>query len=327
MRSPFLDFAASWKREDAIIPNTFFGGIGGTVTDEATLASQINEVANSGVILLGSDILLFEIDSANNIRCNIQKPYSNGSANFKSDNTTFYYDFEGNIIKFQQSFFGINSPLERVISLSSGLLIIQSFRLTPLEYAILPNISGSNGNGNFGQITSLKRVYLPNWEDFTTNARYFGSVRPNTAKMYFDSSMETVDNGSPHPSIVFSTSLSGDSTKAEAVFIQNYDKPNPVTDLSVSNITANSAQLDFTAPTVNTNANDFYYVYIDYAGISFKFAYNTAQEISAFYDEITVSGDTITGLPGGSQISVQVQTVDIYHNVSGYSNKVTFTTI
>jgi len=327
MRSAFNRLGGIWIK--SIKPNTFFGGIGGTVTDEATLASQINDFFLSGVNLSGSDIKLFEIDSNNNIRCNIRKLYSSADENFKSNNTTFYYDFDGNIQNFQQRFFNTNSPLQRVISTSNGNLVTQCFRLTPLTHAILSNITGNSGTTIFSQLqnNAIKRIYLPNWEDFTTENLRFGSVRPSTAKMYFNKSMETVNNGNPHPSIVFSTSLSGDSTKAQAVFIQNTDKPNPVTDLSVSNITANSARLNFTAPPVNTNANDFYYVYLDWNGISFKFKYSEKHEISAFYREITGSGDTITGLPSGTQISVQVQTVDIYHNVSPYSNKVIFTTI
>lgn len=317
---------ASRLREipEVIIPNTFFGGIGDVVTDETTLASQINDSPFSGVDLVASDIKLFEIDSSNNIRCNIQKPYSNSSGNSKS-NSTFYYDFDGNIINFERGFFSLNETLTRVISLSDGVLINQCFRLTALTHCILPNISDSFENGNINQISTLKRVYLPNWNNTTNvdNVSFF-SFNPGSegAIWYFNTNMETIRSGSPHASVQRVINDGG-----IVRYVQNTDKPNAVTDLSVSNITTNSAQLNFTPPPVNTNANDFYYVYLDYAGISFKFAYNTKQEISAFYDEINASGDSITGLPSGTQISVQIQTVDFYHNVSTYSNKVTFTTL
>ena len=303
------------RRKDVLEANTVFGGIGDFVNTEAGVAGQINVTA--------SDIQLLEIDSENNIRFFIEKNYSDQQDNYKSNNTTFFYDFDGKIINFTQRFFGVNSPLQRVISLSEGLLVNQCFRLTQLTYAILPNISGSIFTGNINQINTLKRIYLPSWQNtIVDEAGYFsGNQNSPNPVWYFAPNLETIRDGEPHASISAIISNGG-----IVRYIQNTDKPNAVTNLSVSNITSNSAQLDFTPPAINTNSNDFYYVYIDYAGISFKFKYNTKHEISAFFEEITGSGDTITGLPSATQISVQIQTVDFYHNVSEYSNKVTFTT-
>jgi hypothetical protein len=176
-------------------------------------------------------------------------------------------------------------------------------------------------------------VYLPNWfSDFFGNnsdvilasSANSGNNEGFTTIWYINPLMETIDNGNPHPSMVnLASSINFDN---EVRYIANQIKPNAVSDLSVSNITSSTVQLNFTEPTGSTNSIDFYYVYIDYSSISFALKYSTRHEISAIFKEISASGDVLTGLPSGTEITMQIQTVDYYHNVSDYSNIVTFTT-
>jgi hypothetical protein len=313
--------AASRLRAEAIYVNTVFGGIGDVISTPALLSDQIS--------LTEENIELFEIDSDNSIRFSSTDFYQNRTNNYKSNNTTFYYDFDGKIGRLSQYFFELDSPINRIISFSNAELEVQCFRLlTVCEYIILPEVTTSIGGGNINQINTLKRIYLPKWYNDdnssfggTTYEIFFGLASNNNTIWYFQKTLETIQAGTPHESLQRIISDGG-----QIRYIDNFDKPNAVADLSVSNITSNSVQLDFTPPTVNTNANDFYYVYIDYVGIIFKFKYSTRHEISAFFKEISASGDVLTGLPSGTEITMQIQTVDYYHNVSDYSNIVTFTT-
>jgi hypothetical protein len=309
--------AASRLRAAPIFQNVVLGGTGATLDTSLKVANFIN--------VDESDIKLLEIDSDNNVKFNVQRDFSIRNNSNLSANGSVFFDFSGNQTGFKEAFF---PDITKAICLSNGdpqgLLVTQAFRFNPITHLILSSIKGSLGQVAFRSMSNTKRIYLPNWKDLTTEAYLFGSQR-NGAVMYFNLEMETVNNGDPHPSIVFSSSI-GFPDKDEARFIQNLDKPNAVSDLTVSNITSSTVQLNFTEPTGSTNSIDFYYVYIDYSSISFALKYSTRHEISAFYDEISASGDVLTGLPSGTEITMQIQTVDYYHNVSDYSNTVTFTT-
>jgi hypothetical protein len=322
--------AGSRLRAAPVVRNTVFGGIGNSVNTIPELINAIDNISNPPR-LQQSDISLFEIDNENNISCFIDK-------DFFGDNTEvlsfkFFYDFDGKSIGFNQRFTDIETDFRKIISLSSGILNNQCFRLTEVSHAILPNISGSLSQGNFAQCQKLKRVYLPNWfSDFfgnksnkiLGNSATTGNNEGFTTIWYMNPLMETIDNGNPHPNMVNLASSINFSN--EVRYVVNNIKPNAVSDLTVSNITSSTVQINFTTPTVNTNSIDFYYVYLDYSGISFEFKYSTSHEISAFFKEISASGDLLTGLPSSTEITMQIQTVDYYHNVSNYSNIVTFTT-
>ena len=313
-----------------IIRNTVFGGIGNSVNTIPELINAIDNISNPPS-LQQSDISLFDIDNENNISCFIDKEFNGDNTELLS--FKFFYDFDGKSIDFNQKFIDIQTDFRKIISLSSGELINQCFRLTEVSHAILPNISGSIARGHFSQCQKLKRMYLPNWfSDFigaNSNSILGNSVNTGnnegfTTIWYMNPLMETIDNGNPHPNMV--NLASSINFNNEVRYVVNNIKPNAVSDLTVSNITSSTIQINFTTPTVNTNSIDFYYVYLDYSGISFEFKYSTSHEISAFFKEISASGDVLTGLPSGTEITMQIQTVDYYHNVSDYSNIVTFTT-
>jgi hypothetical protein len=313
-----------------IIRNTVFGGIGAEVNTKQELVNAIDNLSDPPS-LQQSDISLFEIDNENNISCFIDKEFSGDDTELLS--FKFFYDFDGKSADFSQRFTDIQTDFRKIISLSSGRLVSQCFRQTEVSHAILPNIIGSTSIGHFSQCKKLKRIYLPNWfsDFFGANSNFILGASENTGNnegfttiWYMNPLMETIDNGNPHPTLVNLASSINFSN--EVRYVVNNIKPNAVSDLTVSNITSSTIQINFTTPTVNTNSIDFYYVYLDYSGISFEFKYSTSHEISAFFKEISASGDLLTGLPSGTEITMQIQTVDYYHNVSDYSNIVTFTT-
>lgn len=328
MMDPF-EFITSRSSRDVKV-NTVFGGLGQFYPTPQDAIALLENQSNPNVIQL------FEIDFENNIRCSINEDYDLNRESIREDNLTFFYDFEAIIKKGTERRDGITSSINnrvftRCICFGSWKIGNQDFRLTPVEYVLLIGPISIGGSSLIGQCKKLKRIYLPNLTSTAINANIIGSNSNSgnnegfTPIFYFNKSLETSDNGNMEP-YVANLIKPGETFTNEVRFIENEDKPNPVSDVSVSNITANSAQINFTSPPINTNANDFYYVYIDYIGISFKYKYSTLHEISAFFDEISNSGDVLGGLPADTNIKVQIQTVDYYHNVSTYSNPVFFKT-
>lgn len=95
-------------------------------------------------------------------------------------------------------------------------------------------------------------------------------------------------------------------------YITNTSSPNAVTDLSVGAITATSAVLNFTTPTINVNAISFYDVYLN--------------SWCKYSNRITATGQSITGLTPGTFYKVSIVTADVFYNTSGQSNTITFIT-
>lgn len=100
------------------------------------------------------------------------------------------------------------------------------------------------------------------------------------------------------------------------VFNTNPVTPPNILDLSVSNITTNSANLNFTAPTTQ-NTYSHLDVYLDTGeGAGYR-----------LLDEVVNSGDTISNLISGNEIRVKVKTIDEFYNRSVFSNEITFTAL
>jgi hypothetical protein len=74
-------------------PNTFIGGVGGTITNETLLAAKLLGVS-------ASDIKLFLVDINNNISCYIGKNYTTENVIFRvgdwggGNTLTYYFDTE-----------------------------------------------------------------------------------------------------------------------------------------------------------------------------------------------------------------------------------------
>jgi hypothetical protein len=112
---------------------------------------------------------------------------------------------------------------------------------------------------------------------------------------------------------------------ANLIYVVDFTKPLDITDLSDSNVTSTTVDLNFTPPT-STNALDFYEVWVERLDLGtweedrVKGRYNINQEI-------TSSGDTITGLLANTTYRIRVVACDIYWNRSEFSNQITITTL
>ena len=97
---------------------------------------------------------------------------------------------------------------------------------------------------------------------------------------------------------------------------------NAPTSLNYTNLTANSVDLNFTAPTANANGNDGYEVWIDDGTVYRKlFEYQEILGIGDTVDLTEIVNDTNSSGISGSK--VKIRTIDGQYNFSPFSNEIT----
>jgi len=298
-------------------PTVLIGGLGSEVTDVDELADLFTFDA--------SDVQSFKIDSNNDISFYIGISYSPDYNAFNtlktggfSDAITFYNDKGG----FINSDFDINANDSSIFYLQTNLhtawienvtssgadLFRQCYGLT---YVRLDNIIEFIGDSqlriNDATLSQLKRIYIPRATSITGN-NTFRLINSGTI-IYHESTM------SSNTQLLEAQNTYG----AILTSVTDFTVPDFITNLSSANITSTTVDLNFTAPT-STNTLDFYEVWID-DGSDNMFQANTINQ------EITASGDTITGLLTGTTYTIKVVACDIYWNRSDFSNRVTITTL
>jgi len=109
-----------------------------------------------------------------------------------------------------------------------------------------------------------------------------------------------------------------DSRSAVLVYCDDTSTVNPATGLNATNITANSVDLNFTAPTPNVNGTDGYRVWID-----------NGEPWCPYepFDEIQATGDTLGGLLPSTTYKIKIQTFDGKYNQAAFSNEIEITTL
>lgn len=210
-----------------------------------------------------------------------------------------------------------------------------------MEFPILEFI-GSFDNGLFNNWrNTLDYLYVPILEvGNPAYNNYFNnwSIRDTTGmkkRIYINPAWETANNGNLHESLV------GPANRGTDIrYVTNFDKPNSVNDLSVSNVTSGNVELNFTPPPANTNVNDFYEVWLDDGSdnviqrnfplgevtgsgqvIEFRLCYGSDGTIEA-----SVNGGIGTSLVPNTSYTLKIKTVDYLYNKSEFSNEVSFTT-
>ena len=96
---------------------------------------------------------------------------------------------------------------------------------------------------------------------------------------------------------------------------------NAPSNVTVSNITATTAQINFTEPAANAKGTGGYEVWLDDGGVVIK---------HFEYQEVSGTGQVITGLESGKTYKVKVRTFDGHYDFSDFSNEyadVEFTTL
>lgn len=154
--------------------------------------------------------------------------------------------------------------------------------------------------------TKANRYYIPKCTSLGTplnNGIFFG-IDANS-KIYLNDVIRTINSGSEDGDVVAARSLG-----AIIRYVTDFTKPNAVTNLSVGLIYNTAVQLNFTPPAVSANPIDFYECYAN----------------GKLQNEITASGQFITGLTPSTNYNITVVAVDIFYNKSVVSNVVNVST-
>jgi len=210
-------------------PNTFIGGVSGTISTAALLATKlsISVGAISNFTIVGSDI-----------KCRITGSYAISSGVFEARaDITSYYDYDGLVTSIGAQAFNICSNV---------------------NFLWFPNCT-SVTTTSIALVGVFTTIYIPRCTSMgataASNTVFGGTAHP--AKLYCPISLQTNNGGSPDGDITSFISLGGSVS-----YVSNFTAPSVVSDLSAGTIYNTSVQLNFTVPS-STNAIDFYEVYVN----------------------------------------------------------------
>jgi len=262
--------------------NTFIGGVASVITTSGALASRLGIASNriTNFKIVGSDI-----------ECRISGSY--GIPLFCTGIElviSYYRDFDG-----------------LVTSIGS-----QAFYFTNVREVYTPNatsigLEAFDQNGSVGQDkSSLKILYIPRVTTIGTTVLNNNVFRANTGKpkIYAHPSLQTINAGGVEGDLAFAI-----ADGATVRYVTNFTAPSSITNLTAGFVYGTAIQLNFTAPTGNTNAIEFYECYVN----------------GVYKNTITGSGQYITGLSLNTTYTIELKPVDIFYNKST-SNTIAVTT-
>lgn len=286
----------SYSTEPIVEPNVFIGGVSATYDSESSIATALG--------LSAGDISLFSIDG-NNISFRVETNFTLQNDSFRDitigDVLTYFIDVDGYCLGAQGSSFRLQNSNTVILVLPNATTFgTECFLGSRVSYLRLPNMTNL-GFKCLESVTLGKRYYVPN-STFGANNLYNRVFRncPSTLKVYHDSALLTSNGGGLEGDLDHVLNDRGGSIQD----VQNFTAPSSVTDLSASSITSNSVDLNFTVSS-STNTLDFYEVWIDDGT-------NNPRQLYHFWDEISSSGDTLTGLTAGTTYTIKIVACDIY---------------
>ena len=279
--------------------NLFIGGVSSTISSAALLAFKLN-------ISIGR-VTNFVVDGSN-IKCKIIGSYWSGdwnddnnltyfddknglvtSVGYIRNNPNLYYWNTPNCLNFTNGYFGRECPLlQNAIFPNANILRIDAFYESKCNRFYIPRVIDLGGSVG------------------DTNAFYYISFsNPGTYIIYAHPNLATNNAGNPDGDLQEAISYG-----ATVRYVTNFVAPNPVTTLAAGTIAATTVQLNFTAPTGSTNAIDYYECWA-----------NGVQK-----NNITASGQNITGLTTETSYNIKLIAVDIFYNKSVVSNAIIVST-
>jgi len=273
-----------WAGRIAVTYNTYIGGVSGTITSASSLATKLGiSVGNiSNFSIVGSDI-----------KCKITGSYVIPINCFNSNqDITYYKDNDGLVTSIGASGFAVNTT-------------------DNFKEAYFPNVTSVGDSGfNCSNFTfpNIDVIYIPRCTALGTsssvnNAVFGNNFRTSIRRLYVDSSLATINSGSPDPDLTSYTSLTGN-----VMYVTNFTDPSAISDLSAGTIYNTAVQLTFTPPST-TNAIDYYELYIN-----------------GVYTKRLISGDYATGLTENTVYNFTVYARDVFYNLSPVSNNLTQST-
>lgn len=228
------------------------------------------------------------------------------------------------------------------VSYNSGVVVGDSFTLNGLVYTA----SNSNdfNNGSFDISSNNANTIGANISSVINNdtrtgsfSKVFSQASLGNLGLYVDAlgvigNSVTVQNTNNTPLVISNSNFIGGFDIHKNLIYLRDEKScalvecfepitvNPPTNLSVSNITSNSVQLNFSEPAPNANGTDAYEVWVEDSTI-----YRKLFE----YDEILASGNTldlteiVDDIGSISGIKIKIRTIDGQFNYSPFSNEIT----
>jgi len=286
------------SRFGADVFRLYIGGVGATITTATLLATFLEEDdgsnLNEGTNLVAGDISNFSVDANNNIFCEIIKIYRLGFQAFSVNSIiTYFIDLDGGMVSTNHKGFqacpNFKFFYSQTAKIRSNESLGRNFR---------------NMQSNFELLYAPADPVIGLLATFN-NQEY--NLLTTGIEIFAHEDAETNNSGGVEADI--QDAITGKS--AVVTFVTDTTSiPGTVTDLSTSSITTTTVDLDFSIPS-STNTILKYEVWLD----------------DAFYDWITTTGGTVTGLTTATNFDIQVKTADDQYNISGLSNKVNFTTL
>jgi hypothetical protein len=293
----FYEFGKS--RGGNEVPNLFIGGVSNTMGTPTLLASYLRKQSDNTTLPI-SEIKNFAI-KGNNISCYINLDYL---ATF-TNNTEITYIIDYKSLKsfpLVQSCFNLKYFRgDGIVNLAVSASTLQANNLQDVILHNCVSVSSNAFNGTQNQTN----YYIPKCTvlggDQNNNTIFY--TKPSS-KIYVDPFLATSNSGSPDGDLTASV------VRSDIIYVTNFSVPNPINDLTISEVLNTAVKCSFTVPTGNTNALDFYEVYVD--GI-----YNNKGLSSNLY---------ATCLEKATTYKIEVVAIDIFRNSSLFSNSVTVST-
>lgn len=289
------------------LPNIFIGGVGSVITGATDIVSRTN--------LSEDEIINFQNDGTNISFYTEQTFNAVGGNNIFTTLVTYWLDPQSLCTYLGYRVFINNSQPTKITAEGHTTWPTQMFRYaSDTEYIRFPNISVAPTGYEQYNNAGTTRLYLGQATMFGDPTVAVGSDpwrlwNKSTGVFYIDAYEQTSNSGGTNATIA--AWIGGSDVR----YVTNLTPPNPVTDLSVSDIDVTGCTLNFTPPS-STNALDFYEVWVDDGT-------NNPELLYHFFDEIPDSGSTLTGLTSGVTYTVKVVACDEFWNRSDFSNEVT----
>lgn len=294
-------------------PNVFIGKCG-LYYDQQRIADSLN--------VQFSDLKSYHSDANGNISFNINTTFVIGFNAFRNlsgflpaNGITYFIDVDNNCIEILGSAFqqqaSFNFLLTKKITLNSATA--NQTNITNIKnYGYFDNIQRIN-TGTLSGFRESNRLYIP----LVTNVTSFiAAIVKVNGTIYANPFLATSNEGALDACLQWNI----DNRNATIVFVTDTTAPNRITDLSVSNITSNSAVLNFTPPN-SINGISYYNVWLDDNS-------NNPVRLYIPFQEISSSGSVITGLLSATNYKVKIKAyTTMGTEAEEFSNTIEFTTL
>lgn len=286
-------------------PNTFIGGVAGTINTSQLLADKLLNLDNTA--FNANNIENFTI-IGNDIQCFIKTDYKIRDDSFSGNLSIKYYRDTGNKLKMLNNrvFISANSMVEIKADGMQQLIGTFAFSNTAIRNLIFPNLTTA-GNSSFGNNLASPTVqtfiYIPivqNLGGSVLNNDVFKEIKAGSI-IIVNPAMQTVNGGAEDGDLVNARNLG-----AEIRYKTNSTAPNVVADLAVTQVWEDAVKLSWTTPSGSTNAIESFDLY----------------QNDVFIKNITGNEAFATNLLPSTNYSFKLISVDIFYNKSSFSNVV-----